>query len=174
MSKRLLLLAWLAVACRIPPEAPPRPDPKPRPEKAALPAGFSVVGRPVEVDAFLEPAAMWRFVVSRLTTLRVEARAEGRDILVSFEEDALHATDRGGRRRTWRLPEGLVLLDVPAHLQLRADLTVGAFAEDGPEVQRAPEVTVVRARVRGGAGNVEEFRLIVKGGRTFRSISTAR
>ena len=170
MSKRLLLLAWLAAACQAPPVEPPGP----RPEEPALPAGFRVVGRPVEVAAFLEPAAMWRFVVSRLTTLRAEARAEGRDILVSFEENALHATDRAGRRRTWRLPDGLVLLDVPAHLQLKADLTVAALAGDGTEVQRAPEVTVVRALVRGGTGDVEEFRLIVKGGRTFRSISTAR
>jgi hypothetical protein len=125
-----------------------------------------VVNGSAEVtEAFLPPDAAWRHLVSQLTLLRTE----GRELLVSFDRTAFHATDREGRRRTWRLPKGLSLGGVPAHVLLRPDLAIEAGAT--MQVVGETEVTVVTARIDMG-GNVQEFRLTAQGEIGFRSIST--
>lgn len=143
-----------------PPTAPP-----------GLPAGFRVEGTPEVRSPFLGPAATWRFLVSRLTTLRADARASGEDLLVTFERDAVHVTARSGARRTWRLPAGLRLEGCPAHVLLGSDLTTTVYAADTTQVPPAEEITVIRARVEKAHEKVV-FRLAIKGGRGFRSIST--
>ncbi len=161
----LLLLSCSRNTVEDPPPAPAPQEPAKK-APAPLPGGFRVKG-PAEVTApFLPPDASWRFLVSELTILRTE----GRDLLVSFDRTAFHATDREGHRRTWRLPKGLSLAGVPCHILLRADL--------GLEVGRGTlqavgekEVTVVTGRIDTG-GNVQEFRLVAQGGVGFRSITT--
>jgi len=148
----------------------PRPAANDPRKTAALPAGFKVVSADQPVAPFLKPRAMWRYLVSRLTTLRADARAKNEDILVSFHADAFHITDRSGRRRSWQLPKGLRLLRVPSHVVLGADLSTAAFGPDLVQLPSDEEVTVIEARVE--AGDVEIFRLIVKGGQGFRSISS--
>jgi len=132
-----------------------------------------VQGTPEVRKPFLGPDAMWRFLVSRLTTLRADARASNSDLLVSFERDAVHVTSRDGARRTWGLPDGLRLEPCPAHVLLGSDLTTTVYGPDGAQVPAAEEITVVSARV-DEAGAKGEFRLAIKGGRGFQSISTSR
>jgi hypothetical protein len=174
---RHLLLFLLLAACardvkeEPPPAAPAKTATKQpaakRPPPAPLPKGFVVKGAADVTEAFLPPDAAWRHLVSELTLLR----AEGRDLLVTFDRASFHATDREGRRRTWRLPKGLALGGTPAHVLLRKDLGIEAGA--GPELQVVgeTEVTVVTGRIDMD-GNVQEFRLVAQGGVGFRSIST--
>lgn len=172
---RILLLGLLA-ACAAPPEKKPEPVKPPPPKsgpdvRAGLPAGFSVQGDPAVVEAFLEPEDAWRDLRSRLTTLQGEAVARNKDLLVTFEPEAVHATQENGARRTWKLPPGLTLRDCPKHLLFKADATIRLYGADHSQVPLGAEVTVVRASVTGSAGVVREFRLVVKGGRSLRSIS---
>jgi hypothetical protein len=139
--------------------------PAPRKPPAPLPKGFVVKGPADVTEAFLQPDAAWRHLVSQLTLLR----AEGQELLVSFDRAAFHATDRQGRRRTWRLPKGLSLGGTPAHAVLRPDL--GIEAGSALQVVGETEVTVVTARIDIG-GDVQEFRLTAQAGIGFRSIST--
>jgi hypothetical protein len=141
-------------------------------EPAGLPAGFKVEGTPEVRTPFLKPGAMWRFLVSRLTTLRADARAGGEDVLVTFEPEAVHVTARSGARRTWRLPAGLRLEGGPTHVLLGSDLTTTVYGSDGAQVPAAEEITVIRARV-GAPDAPGVFRLVIKGGRGFQSISTS-
>jgi hypothetical protein len=133
-----------------------------------LPLGFEVRGVPEVKEPFLPPASTWRWLISELRL----HRAEGRELLVTFEDRAFHATDREGHRRTYRLPEGLRLTGTPAHALLKPDLSILLGGEQGLQVVGEAEVTVVTARIDMGGGNVEEFRLVAKGGVGFRSIST--
>lgn len=171
---RLLLLLLVAACSRDVAEDPPASPPPAAPAKTAkpparkpLPKGFVVKGAPEVTEAFLPPDASWRHMVSELTLLR----AEGKELLVSFDRSSFHATDREGRRRTWRLPKGLTLSGPPLHVLLRQDLGIEAGA--GPELQVVgeKEVTVVTGRIDID-GNVQEFRLVAQGGIGFRSIST--
>ncbi|MHC4959650.1 MAG: hypothetical protein ACYTGN_14895 [Planctomycetota bacterium] len=178
--KRLLALVLLA-ACQTPPaptpdpavpdKAPP-PDAKPK-AGAALPDGFQVKGQPQVLEAYLEAPAAWRDIRSRLSTLRADATARNLDTLVTFERGAVHATTRDGVRTTWKLPSGLALRGGPVHLFMGADLSMRLYRRDLSQVPLGAEVTVVTALVARGGGNVEEFRLSIKGGRTIRSISNA-
>jgi len=187
----LLLLIGGSVACsrnRQQPEEQPDPAPEPAspagaesksaPPSApkstplALPAGFRRVGSPEQHAAYLPPEAAWREAVSRLSELRAEARAEGEDLLVTLERDSLSATARTGRWRLWRLPAGLVLEGVPVHVLLRADLELEAYAADGTQITGEKEVVIVTAKARGREGGTQEFRLTIKAGATFGSIST--
>ena len=174
--RRLLVL--LLVGCATP-QGSPTDTPQPNAEKAApapapatLPVEFEVVGDPIVEPSYLPPMATWRALMSRLTTLRADAGQGREDILVTFEKNALHATTRKGRRTTWQLPDGLVFQGVPMHLLLRSDATLALIDQTGTEVPLGQEVTVVRALVLG-AGGTREFRLVIKGGATFRSISNA-
>ena len=185
----LLLLGLVLAACskavpREPETSPAKPEveapPAPRPEQPApapaapgLPAEFEVRGTPEVRTPFLGPDAMWRFLVSHLTTLRADARAEGEDILVTFERDAVHVTTRAGARQTWRLPDQLRLEGGPSHVLLGSDLTTTVYGPDGAQVPAAEEITVTSARV-DEAGAKREFRLVIKGGRGFQSISPSR
>ena len=91
---------------------------------------------------------------------------------MSFESGALIATVRSGRWRLWRLPEGLTLEGVPAHVLLGADLGLVAFGADGTQIPGEKEVAVVTARAAAGGEETREFRLVIKAGTTFRSISS--
>ena len=148
-------------------DAKPAPDP----ETAAVP--FAVKGKPVVTDAPADPEAAWRFLVSQVTDRRAEARAVRQDILLTFEPRAFHVPQRSGARRTFVLPERLVLQGGVVQLLIRADLTCEVWGPAGPKSQDSGEIAVVRGRLADGAGNVREFRLTVKGGREFRSIETA-
>ena len=177
---RIVLLVLLAACSKaVPREPEPLPpkaeDPPSQPERpkagpSGLPAEFEVEGTPEVRAPFLGPGAMWRFLVSRLTTLRADARASGEDILVTFERDAVHVTTRAGARQTWRLPARLRLEGGPAHVLLGSDLTTTVYGPDGAQVPAAEEITVIRAGVEevGGKG---VFRLVIQGGRGFQSIS---
>jgi hypothetical protein len=166
MRAAALALPLLAAACAATPEAPPPPA------RPALPAGF--VARRAGAEALtLSPDEAWRWLVSELTTLRADARGRNEDLLVTLEASALRVTDRAGVQRVWRLPEGLALAGVPAHVVLGKDLSIAVHGADGARREAAPEVTVVEAKVRQPGGETAEFRLVVKGGATFRSISTA-
>jgi len=138
----------------------------------ALPAGFRRVGRPEEHAAYLPPEAAWREAVSRLSELRAEARADGEDLLVTLERDSLSVTARTGRWRLWRFPTGLVLEGAPVHVLLKADLELEAYAADGTQMTGEKEVVIVTAKARRGEGGTREFRLTIKAGATFGSIST--
>ena len=141
--------------------------------KPGLPAGFSRKGMAREVASWLGPAAQWRDLVSRLSQLRADARAAGEDVLLTFERDAVLKTARDGSWERWRLPPGLRLEGVPAHLLLGSDLSSTVFDARGTELQPDQEVTVVTARYRDADGSNREIRLVVKAGRVFRSISNA-
>jgi hypothetical protein len=154
-------------------EAPPPEQPAPTPAAPGLPAEFTLRGVPEVQAPFLAPEAMWRFLVSRLTTLRADARADGEDILVTFERDAVHVTTRAGGRLTWRLPDRLRLERGPTHVLLGSDLTTTVYGPDGAQVPAAEEITVTSARL-DEAGAKGEFRLVIKGGRGFQSISPSR
>lgn len=154
-----------------PAESPPAEAPAAESPPPGLPAGFRAEGTPEVRSPFLGPAATWRFLVSRLTTLRADARAGGEDLLVTLDQDAVHVTARSGARRTWRLPAGLRLEGGPVHVLLGSDLTTTVYAADGTQVPPAEEITVIRAHVDGPSGK-SVFRLAIKGGRGFRSIST--
>ena len=123
-------------------------------------------------EPFLSPQETWRFLVSRLATLQGDVQVRGEDLLVTFEPAAVHVTDRAGGRRTWLLPDGLRLEGGPAHAVLKPDLFVVPYGADGAQMPAAEEVTLVTARAGNPGGYVEVFRLVVKGGRAFRSIST--
>ena len=151
------------------PEVVERARPAP---KLVLPDGFRRVGRPERHEAYLPPAAAWREAVSRLSDLRAEARGAGEDLLVSFESGALIATARSGRWRLWRLPEGLTLEGGPAHVLLGAVLGLVTFGAGGTQIPGEKEVAVVTAKVAEGGEETREFRLVIKAGTTFRSIST--
>jgi hypothetical protein len=131
-----------------------------------------VAGEPSVVDPDLPPVATWRFVLSQLTTLRADAHGRSQDVLVTFDVGEVHVTDRAGRRRTWRLPEGLALVGGPAHVVLRADLGIAVYGPDGTQLPAAEEVAVIEARALVAGGGVEVFRLFAKGADGFRSIST--
>ena len=120
------------------------------------------------IAPFLPPAATLRWLVSELR-LR---QAEGVELLVSFDAGAVHFTDREGQRRTYRLPKGLRLGGVPVHLLLKTDLTLEITRGSSMQPVGEEEVTVVTARIDMGGGDVQEFRLMAKGGVGFRSIST--
>lgn len=161
------------------PPAPPERKPAPAPAKAAakaaakppapaMPSGFEVKGEPEVRDPFLPPAATWRWLVSGLRL----HQAEGREILVTFEQAVFHTTDREGRRRSYRLPEGLRLAGTPVHVLLKPDLGLEIWRDSASQVVGEEEVSVVTARIDMGGGNVQEFRLVAKGGGGFRSIST--
>jgi len=147
--------------------------PTPKPAAPGLPAEFVLKGAPEVRAPFLGPESMWRFLVSRLTTLRADARADGEDLLVTFERDAVHVTTRAGGRLTWRLPERLRLEGGPTHVLLGSDLTTTVYGPDGAQVPAAEEITVTSARL-DEAGAKGEFRLVIKGGRGFQSISPLR
>ncbi|HEX5137620.1 MAG TPA: hypothetical protein VFY93_11640 [Planctomycetota bacterium] len=152
-----------------PPEGPAAPAPaSPAAAEPGLPFGFEVKGAPEVRAPFLPPASTWRWLVSGLRL----HQAEGKEILVTFEEGAFHTTDRAGRRLTYRLPEGLRLTGTPVHVLLKADLGLEIWGASGAQVVGEEEVTVVTARIDMGGGNVQEFRLVAKGGIGFRSIST--
>jgi hypothetical protein len=150
-----------------PPSAPAQKPPAAKKTTAPLPKGFRIKGPAEVTEPFLPPDAAWRFLVSELTTLR----AEGQELLVTFDKSAFHATDRDGHRRTWRLPKGLTLKGVPAHALLRADTGIEAGKGTELQVVGPEEVTVVTARIDMG-GNVQEFRLVAQAAAGFRSIST--
>jgi len=184
--KTLVLLAAGLFGCATPPpdEAPPQTQPEKEAVEApataparapatGLPLEFEVKGDPVVEEPYLGAAATWRSLISRLTTLRADAGQTREDLLVTFESGALHATSRDGRRTTWRLPNGLRFSGEPRHLLLRSDTTMVLLTGDGVEVPMGEEVTVVRAIVRTIDGGEEEFRLVIKEGATFRSISNA-
>ncbi|MHC4136382.1 MAG: hypothetical protein ACYS0K_15530 [Planctomycetota bacterium] len=182
-ARRLVSLVLLAACSKAMPREPEPPPPKtadsrpqpepPKPEPPGLPAEFKVEGTPEVRTPFLGPGAMWRFLVSRLTTLRADARAGGEDILVTFEHDAVHVTARSGARRTWRLPARLRLEGGPAHVLLGSDLTTTVYGSDGAQLPAAEEITVIRARVEEAEGKGDS-RLVIKGGRGFQTISTHR
>jgi hypothetical protein len=163
---RALALPLLVAACAA------APEPAPAPVRPDLPAGF-VARRARAEEPFLPADETWRWVVSHLTMLRADARARKEDLLVSFDAAALRVTDRAGSQTVWRFPEGLALLGVPAHAVLGKDLSIDLYGPDGARRDPAPEVTVVGAKVRQPGGEEAEFRLVVKGGAGFRSISTA-
>ena len=164
-------LALLLAACAS------RGSPPPPPDRAAADtdplAAFAPRGEPVVEELALDPDGAWRFVVSRVTTVRAEAQALGEELLLTFEEGAVHRTRRGGSRRTWALPPGLRLTGGPCHLLFGPELS-GRLLREG-EVAAGEDgwTLVVAARVAGRDGNVAEFRLEAKGGREFRSIQTA-
>ena len=143
-----------------------KPAPAKKPTPTGLPDGFAVKGRPVIVEPRLGPDQTWRQLVGKLTTLRVDVRMSGKDLLVTLDPDAFHVTDRSGRRETWRFPPGL-RLSSRAHVLLKADLSTRIYGANGAQVPTADEITVVTGTVDGA----DQFRLVVKGGRTFRSIS---
>ena len=173
MSRSLLLILLVVAACtRRDVDPAPEPGAPAEPPAPGLPDGFRVTKPPVVTAPFLPPDATWRFLVSQLTTLRVDARARGEDVLVTFEEGAFHATGRDGGRRTWRLPPGLRLAGVPRHLKLGADLGLEMGGVEGMQAVGEEEVAVVTGRIDTGGENVQEFRLMAKGGQGFRSIST--
>lgn len=166
-----LLFCLLGACARPEPEPEPAPNPPPakkKPPATSLPAGFRIKGKPEVVAPFLPPDATWRWLVSELRT----RRAEGVEILVSFEAGAVHMTDREGKRRTYRLPAGLRLGGVPVHLLLKADFGLEMTRGSGMQPVGEGEVTVVTARIDMGGGDVQEFRLLAKGGVGFRSITT--
>lgn len=154
------------------PQPPGKPVPaKPPPAKKApkpLPKGFVVKGAAEVTEAFVPKDAVPRYLVSELTLLR----AEGQELLVTFDPSAFHATDRAGHRRTWRLPKGASFTDGPAHVLLGADLGMEVIRGTAAQVVAEEEVRVVTLRIDMGGGNVQEFRLVAKGGVGFRSIST--
>jgi hypothetical protein len=164
----LLLGACASPEPQEPPAEPTPAEQEPLPGTPALPAGFQVKGKPEVREPFLPPASTWRWLVSGLRLYQ----AEGKEILVTFEERAFHTTDRQGRRQTFRLPEGLRLLGTPSHVLLKPDLSLEVPRESGMQVVGEEEVSVVTARFDMGRGNVQEFRLVAKGGVGFRSIST--
>ncbi|MHC4940985.1 MAG: hypothetical protein ACYTHK_18775 [Planctomycetota bacterium] len=173
---RFLLLLVLTAACKqigpyeepkpVEPEQPAEPAPKP------LPAGFEVVGEPAVEAAYLAPSNTWRQLKSRLTTVQADARRRGKDLLVSFEPSAVHITRLDGSRTTWQLPNGLALTVEIPHVLVRADLTLEGFAPDGSQVPSEEELTIAIVTVTDEGQPTREFRLVVKGGTTFRSMTS--
>ena len=147
------------------PAAPVAPPPEPLPDK------FDVLGSPTVEAAYLGPREAWRQLRSRLTTLQADARRWDRDLLVSFEPGAVHWTGRNGARTTWELPKGLLLSVVTPHVVVRKDLTLVGFREDGTQIASQEELTVANVSWTQGSKGKSESRLIVKGGKAFRSIT---
>ncbi|MHC4956703.1 MAG: hypothetical protein ACYTGZ_22935 [Planctomycetota bacterium] len=143
-----------------------------QPAKATLPNGFVARGQPEVQPAYLAPAASWRDLRARLTTVQADARRRGRDILVSFGERAVHVTRRDGSQTTWLLPAGLELEILAPHVVVRQNLTLEAFSADGKPVPAADEIPIAVARWAASGGGRTESRLAVKGGRAFRSMTT--
>jgi len=179
---RLRLLLLLCAACASPapsgdapaepPQEPPVAEEPAAPPAPPLPAGFKVEGEPVVEEAYLGPADTWRQIRSRLTTLQADARRAGKDVLVSFEPDAIHVTRLDGSRTTWRLPDGLALTVEIAHVLVRADLTLEGFDRDGTQVPSEEELTIAIVTLTEGETATREFRLVIKGGAAFRSMSS--
>jgi hypothetical protein len=127
-----------------------------------------VKGAPEVAGPKASADAAARYVVSELRLLR----AEGRELLVTLEGRAFHATDRKGHRRTFRLPEGASFRGPTVHLLLRADLGIGVVRGAGTQVVGKEEVRVSTLRIDTGQGDVQEIRLVAQEGVGFRSIST--
>lgn len=171
---RRVWLGIVLIGCRAQPPRQPAPPPRPAMAvKAGLPAGFKVVGKPRVELPFLRATDAWRALRSRITTLEADALASREQILVTFEKKAVHATARSGARRTWSLPKGLVLVGVPVHLLLGAAAGPRLFRADHSQVPLGAEVTIVTVHIRRRGRPTEEIRLVIKGGRAIRSISTA-
>jgi len=181
---RVMGLALLLSACQAigPGEDPPEKESEPRaaresgesepaPLTLPLPDGFAVVGEPTVEDAYLAPGEAWRELRSRLTTVQVDARRWKRDVLVSFEPGAVHRTRRDGARTTWKLPQGLELEVRTPHVIVRSDLTLAGFLDDGTQVPAREEVTVAIVRWNAGGKQKAESRLMIKGGKAFRSMT---
>jgi len=137
---------------------------------------FSGSGDPTVVEAFLTPDASWRFLESQITALRAEASALQRDILVEFREKFFQATVRGGKRTIWRLPKGLRLAPAGRRILLRGDHTCEVFGPNGRKIPTTGEISLVEGTLEGApsdSGSVRKIRLMVKGGREFRSINDA-
>ena len=142
------------------------------PKPVVLPEGFVVRRtKPLE-DAFLAPDAAWRQLLSRLTTMQVDARRTGDSILVTLWPDRILVTDPTGLRHGWRLPDGLSLSVVHPHVVLGADLSLVAFSEEASQVEAEEELTLAVARVAESAESSREFRLVIKGGKAFRSMTS--
>ena len=177
---RAIVCLFLAGCTAIGPEAEAPANetaskPKQTPTKTktkVLPEGFSVKGDPVVEAPFLEPAASWRHLRARLATAQSDARRRGADVLVGFEPRAVHLTTRAGQRTVWRLPDGLDLSVYAAYVVIRKDLTLTVFRADGTQVPPAEEVTVATARWGGDQPEPTEFRLVIKGSKAFRSMSS--
>ena len=165
MRKILLILLC---ACVRPEPGQPAPDvgkPPAKPRARTTPEGlvaFQPKGDAVVEEAFLDPEAAWRNLRGRITTARADAHTRREAVLITFQAGMVHHTLASGARTTWMLPEGLRLQPVPAHLLLRTDLTSAVFDAKG-QVKSGGEVAVVKARLDVGGGNVQEYRLIVKG-----------
>ncbi len=157
----------------MPEEKRPAPVAKRDPADApALPDGFVVSAVPVVEAPFLEPAAGWRHLRARLVTAQSDARRRGKDLLVGFESDAVHITTREGNRTVWKLPKGLDLSVLAAFVVIRKDLRLEVFRRDGTQVPAAEEVTVAIARWGGDQPKPTEIRLVIKGSKAFRSMSS--
>ena len=154
-----------------PKQKKPAPVAKGKPARA-LPDGFVVTAVPVVEAPFLEPAAGWRHLRARLVTAQADARRRGKDLLVGFESDAVHLTTRDGIRTVWKLPKGLDLSVLAAFVVIRKDLRLEVFRRDGTQVPAAEEVTVAIARWGGDQPEPTEFRLVIKGSKAFRSMSS--
>ncbi len=136
-------------------------------------AAFGGKGEAVVQQAFLPSQATWRFLVGQITTARADARTSGKEILLRFEARAVHRMVKAGPRTTWELPSGLVLEGGPVHLLLLPDQTIRVLDEAGRLRPQTAETPVLRARIGVDGSGVQEFRLMVKGGREVRSIRTA-
>jgi len=143
-----------------------------KPPERPLPAGFEVRADPEVTAAFLGPEGTWRQLKSRLTTLQADVRRGGKDVLLSFEPQAMHVTRQDGTRQTWALPAGLAFTVEIPHVLVRADLTLAGFAADGVQVPFAEELTVAIVTLTEGESPTREFRLVIKGGTAFRSMTS--
>ncbi|MFQ5844655.1 MAG: hypothetical protein ACE5JG_06665 [Planctomycetota bacterium] len=154
-------------------QEPVRASPERRPRWPAVLTAFQGEGPADVVAPWLPPEATWRFLVSEITTARADAAARGRPVLIRFEEDRVHETAEGGRRKTWLLPSGLLVAGGPVHLLLQPDQTVRVLDAEGVFRPAGPETPVCAGRIGTPPAGVQEFRLVVKGGREVRSIRTA-
>ena len=84
----------------------------------------------------------------------------------------MNITTREGARREWTLPAGLDLSVLAAHVVVRKDLSLQAFRADGTQVPADEEVTVAIARWGSDRPEPTEFRLVIKGGKAFRSMTS--
>jgi hypothetical protein len=128
---------------------------------------------PVVIDAFLDSEASWRFLESQITALRAEASALQTDILVKFRADSFEATIRDRKRTIWRLPKGLRLRPAGQQILLRRDHTCEVFGPDGLKIPMDGEISVIEGTISDSSQSVRKIRLMVKGGREFRSIKDA-
>ncbi len=175
----------LLAACTVPstqktqrnPKENPEGSPAKKPKHAVviLPEGFVVKETSEGEDPFLPPDKAWRHLISRLTTLQVDTRRRGIPVLVTFVEDRVLITQKNGVQTAWRLPEGLKITPDASHVVIWGDLTLDAYARDGSKLPQAEELTVARGSWASAGPNehqTREFRLVVKGGKAFRSITS--